>query len=232
MDCSLFRVIMEREIMIKKATVGLIVLGIAVGNIFAESYNYDEFGAYQGREGVGQLRGTTHFSMAVSQWHWSDEMLDDVFGESYGFSAGVNYNAVKNVDIVVGYSGFWDSAQGDDFNGNSISVGFNYIFAPESKFSPYVGGAVGWASSSISDYSDDFLTLGAQVGAEWSLIDLFLIDASLIYAYADTTNVGADDLGLHVTAGVFVTEKVVLSVGGAYMLDAEDSVLQLGVTFK
>lgn len=186
-----------------------------------------------------ELKGSNYIGASFDSYHWGESFLDDALGRTYGASLFGNYNAASNLDVILGYSGVWDSINGTDINVaiHTGSLGLNYLIMPEKSFTPYFGGAVGIASYSeelngdrVSETDPAF---SAQFGGEWGMTESTLLDASMFYGYVDTeTPNNNGEYGVDVSAGITPVEDLVLFVSGKYIFEDETAVFSLGAIIQ
>ena len=186
-----------------------------------------------------ELKGSNYIGASFNSYHWGEGFLDDALGRTYGASLFGNYNAASNLDVILGYSGAWDSINGTDINIaiHTGSLGLNYLIMPEKSFTPYFGGAVGFANYSEeldgNRVSETDVAFTAQLGGEWSMTESTLLDVSAFYGYVDTefpNNHG--EYGIDVSFGITPIEDLVLLVSGKYIFEDETSVFSLGAIIQ
>ena len=185
-----------------------------------------------------ELKGNNYIGASFDSYHWGDSLLDEALGRTYGASLFGNYNAAPNLDVILGYSGAWDSINGTDINIaiHTASLGLNYLIMPEKSFTPYFGGAVG-----IAYYSEELggvrvsetdPTFSAQLGGEWGMTESTLLDVSMFYGYVDTETPNNGEYGIDVSAGVTPLEDLVLFISGKYIFEDEATVFSLGAIIQ
>ena len=186
-----------------------------------------------------ELKGSNYIGASFDSYHWGDSFLDDALGRTYGASLVGNYNATSNLDLSANYSGAWDSINGTDINVSihTFALGLNYLIMPEENFTPYFGGAVGFANYGEElggdRVSETDVAFTAQLGGEWGMTEATLLDVSAFYGYVDTeipNNHG--EYGVDLSFGITPIDNLVLLVSGKYIFEEETAVFSLGAIIQ
>ena len=186
-----------------------------------------------------ELKGSNYIGATFDSYNWGDSSFEDALGRTYGASIFGNYNASSNLDMLLGYSGVWDSINGTDIDiaVHTVALGLNYLIMPEKSFTPYFGGSVGFANYSEElggvRVSETDVAFTAQLGGEWGMTESTLLDVSAFYGYVDTefpNNNG--EYGVDVSVGVTPVEDLVLFVSGKYIFEDETAVFSLGAMIQ
>lgn len=198
------------------------------------------------------LLGKNYIGGAFSITKFGDDILDDVFGESYDFTIRGNINIAPNLDLHLAFSYAW--ADGDEsayihpyyvkldyeLTGYSGAANLVYFFDADDVVTPYVGAGVGVAKqevevkASILGYSEsedeDDTNFGFTLcaGIDIEPVDKMLIRTGLDFLHIDSENY----VTLGLSLGYWFSEQALGSIGCAYEFDQEDTTATIGLVIK
>jgi len=183
------------------------------------------------------LLGKHYLGAAATSYNWGDSAVDNELGRTTGASLFGNYNLAENWDFNATYNGAWDSLSSTnaDFEAHAALAGLNYLFASDFPLTPYIGGAIGVASTKV-DYdsggsdSESDTAYAAKIGVEWDICKDAFLDIAANYAYVDN-NTANNDGAYSVSAvlGVQVIDNLMLVGGLSYAPEEYDSTASIGL---
>jgi opacity protein-like surface antigen len=169
---------------------------------------------------------------AATSINWGDSAIDNELGRTTGGTIFGNYNLAENWDFTASYAGAWDSLSSTnaDFEAHTVLLGLNYLLASDFPVTPYVGGAMGVASTKIDSDSESDTAYTAGIGVEWDICKDAFLDVAVDYVYIDN-NLSNYDGAYVVSAmlGVQVIESLMLVGGLSYAPEEYDSTAMIGL---
>jgi opacity protein-like surface antigen len=184
--------------------------------------------------------GSDYVRFDLSSGRFGDKELDEALGDYSGTGLTWNLVATSHADLQIGIGYLWadGSQDGVEYDADQVAGGFTLIgyMDPIRNAVPYGYGMLGAFYSgtrartpegSETDSRSGSVYAGGA-GVEVALSRRVLLDLSAGYAEYGGDGTWAGEAAV----GWWATDAVLVSVGGGYQADSEDTTATLGVVWR
>lgn len=197
------------------------------------------FLATQGAMAQGLL-GTSHIGAQYSITQLGDDELDDLLGNVDSVGAFGQLNIAENLDLLARAADLWaDGSEGGvdvDVDERSATLTGLLSLRPGETINPFVAGLVGVIDSEVDvtvagvNASEDATDAVYGVGAG---VEAILCSRAFARIGATGYRVSSDNyLDLGASVGVWLTDAVLVGLGGTYETEEEDVTGTVSLVFK